>query len=175
MVEKKLILAVTDEEIKAAIVAKANEYQELYKGQKLVIVTELSGSFIFLADFIRELPLDVSIKFVAFEKGIDKKDMTLDLETKTSLKDQNVLLLVDVFNKGNALSKLYNIVKEGEAKDVRVLALTNRKNESKNMEIPVESLFEMNSDKIVGYGLADNESFRGLKHLYYLGDVEDEQ
>lgn len=174
MHEKKLILAVTEEEIKAAIISKANEYKELYNGQKLMIVTELSGSFIFLADFIRELPLDVSIKFVAFNKGNDKQDVTLDLETKTSLKDENVLLLADVYNKGNALSKLYDIVKEGEPKDVRVLALTNRKNEMKNMGIPVESLFEMGEQKIVGYGLADNESYRGLKNLYYLGENDDE-
>jgi hypothetical protein len=38
MSEKKLVIAVTEEEIKAAIVAKANEYKEIFTGSKLIIV-----------------------------------------------------------------------------------------------------------------------------------------
>jgi hypoxanthine phosphoribosyltransferase len=105
MSEKKLVIAVTEEEIKAAIVAKANEYKEIFTGSKLIIISELSGVFVFLADFIRELPLDVLIQFVAFDQTDGKKNITLDLDTKTSIKDENVLILTDVYNKGNSLSR----------------------------------------------------------------------
>jgi hypoxanthine-guanine phosphoribosyltransferase len=46
MSEKKLVIAVTEEEIKAAIVAKANEYKEIFTGSKLIIISELSGVFV---------------------------------------------------------------------------------------------------------------------------------
>jgi hypoxanthine-guanine phosphoribosyltransferase len=134
MSEKKLVIAVTEEEIKAAIVAKANEYKEIFTGSKLIIISELSGVFVFLADFIRELPLDVL--------------------------------------KGNSLSRLYEVVNEGEPRTVKVLSLVNRKNEEKNKDVEVESLFDLGDEKIVGYGMADHENFRGLKALYYLEESE---
>src|SRR5699024_4862402 len=106
MYESKLSIAVTEEEIKAAINAKAEEYKEIYKGEKLIIVAELSGVFVFLADFLRALELDVLIQFVAFDKIADKKQIELDLESAVDFKDANVLIVSDVFYKGNSLKRL---------------------------------------------------------------------
>lgn len=173
--QDNLITAVTKEEIQSAILRKTEEYKNIYNKQKLVIVSDMTGAFVFLADFIRELPLAVSIKFIFIKKIGEEKKVIMDEETKEALKDEHVLIFTDIFNRGKTMQKISELVKDCKPQSIRILALANKPNADKVKDLQVEYLFELEHDKkVVGYGLANSESYRGLKSLYYL-EKKDEQ
>ncbi|QEH62399.1 hypoxanthine phosphoribosyltransferase [Spiroplasma chinense] len=167
---QKLVTVITEEEIKAAVIKAANEYGKMYENEQLTIVADLSSTFVFVADLIRELPIDVTIQFVAKTK--DSNSTKIDLGFETSLKGRNVLIVSDIFYKGNALKKLYDIVNEEEPKDVKILSLIEKKHKDRSAELEVDSLFSIDDIFIVGYGLTANESYRGLKAIYHLQTEE---
>ncbi|QGS52445.1 phosphoribosyltransferase [Spiroplasma tabanidicola] len=162
-----LITLITEEEIKGAIRKIAVELAKTYEGEQLTIVAELSSAFVFVADLIRELPIDVTIQFIVKNKQSDARSV-IDLGVETSLKNRHVLLVTDVFYRGNTLKQVYDIVQSEEPLDVKVLALIDKKCKTKNEEIPVISLFSTEDVLLVGYGLTHNESYRGLKGIYNL-------
>ncbi|AGR41668.1 phosphoribosyltransferase [Spiroplasma taiwanense] len=171
---QKLVTLVTEEEIKAAIVKAAADFAKLYENEQLTIVADLSSSFIFIADLIRELPIDVTIQFVTTPIHEEKdKRVKIDLGLKTTLKDKNVLIVNDILFNGNSLSRLYNLVKEEEPKDIKILTLIEKNSKTREFSEDYTTLFKIDDNFVVGYGLTYKESYRGLKGIYSLVIKED--
>lgn len=164
-----LLTVITEDEIKASIAKIASDYGKMYENEQLIIVAELSGVFVFLSDLIRELPIDTAIQFVTTPNQVQlEKRFKIDIGLSTSLKDQNVLIVTDVFYRGSSLSRLYELVQLEKPKDVKILSLVNKQCTNKNTNLPVSYLFNIEDCFLVGYGLTHNESYRGLKSIYKL-------
>ncbi|QHX37070.1 phosphoribosyltransferase [Spiroplasma sp. BIUS-1] len=170
MDNQKLITLITEEEIKAAIAKAGSDIGKKYEDQQLTIVADLSSSFIFIADLIRELPIDVTIQFVTTPK--ENEDLIIDLGLKHTLKDKNVLIVNDVLNKGNRLARLYDLVQKEQPNNVSVINLIEKNIKDRNIEVESTSLFKLEDVFIVGYGLTYKESYRGLKGIYSLSVEE---
>lgn len=171
-----LVTVITEDEIKASIMKVASDYGKAYENQQLTIVAELSGVFVFVADLIRELPIDVTIQFVTTpDKAEMNKKIKIDLGLNSSLKDKNVLILTDIFYEGNALKRMHDIVSLEEPRDIKVLSLIDKQCKNRKVDLEVHSLFKIDEDFIVGYGLTHNESYRGLKSIYKLVETKAEE
>ncbi|AGR42539.1 phosphoribosyltransferase [Spiroplasma diminutum] len=170
MDNQKLVTLITEEEIKAAIAKVGSDLGKTYEDQQLTIVADLSSSFIFIADLIRELPIDVTIQFVTNPR--EDEEVLIDLELKNTLKDKNVLIVNDVLNKGNRLERLYNLVKNEGPANVQILNLIEKNTKERNIELESTSLFKIEDLFLVGYGLTYKESYRGLKGIYSLSFEE---
>ncbi|AKU80311.1 phosphoribosyltransferase [Spiroplasma turonicum] len=172
MENQKLVTMITEEEIKSAITNAAQKYAKLYENQQLTIVADLRNSFIFIADLIRELPIDVTIQFVATPthdvENCNLHESKIDLGLTSSLKDKNVLIVNDILLNGKTLTRLYDYVKEEEPSSIRILNLLEKENKDRIIDLEFESLFKIENLFIVGYGLTYNESYRGLKAIYSL-------
>ncbi|ALD66903.1 phosphoribosyltransferase [Spiroplasma cantharicola] len=170
MDNQKLVTLITEEEIKAAIAKIGTDLGKTYENQQLVIVADLSSSFIFIADLIRELPIDVTIQFVTTPK--ENEDLLIDLGLKNTLTDKNVLIVNDVLNKGNRLQKLHSLVKKEKPANIQILNLIEKNIKERKMELESASLFKLEDVFVVGYGLTYKESYRGLKGIYSLSIEE---
>ncbi|WP_338985044.1 phosphoribosyltransferase [Spiroplasma endosymbiont of Diplazon laetatorius] len=170
MDNQKLVTLITEEEIKAALTKAGTDLGKTYEGQQLTIVADLSSSFIFIADLIRELPIDVTIQFVTTPS--ETEDLLIDLGLKHTLKEKNVLIVNDVLNKGNRLKRLYNLVQKEEPANVQILNLIEKNIKDRSVELESTSLFKLEDVFIVGYGLTYKESYRGLKGIYSLSVEE---
>ncbi|WP_339030007.1 MULTISPECIES: phosphoribosyltransferase [unclassified Spiroplasma] len=170
MDNQKLVTLITEEEIKAAIAKVGTDLGKTYENQQLVIVADLSSSFIFIADLIRELPIDVTIQFVTTPK--ENEDLLIDLGLKHTLTDKNVLIVNDVLNKGNRLEKLHNLVEKEKPANIQILNLIEKNIKDRKMELESASLFKLEDVFVVGYGLTYKESYRGLKGIYSLSIEE---
>ncbi|AKX34700.1 hypoxanthine-guanine phosphoribosyltransferase [Spiroplasma litorale] len=172
MENQKLVTIITEEEIRSAIANAAQSYGKLYENQQLTIVADLRNSFIFIADLIRELPIDVTIQFVATPtKDIENcnlQNSKIDLGLTESLKGKNVLIVNDILLNGNTLTRLYDYVKNEDPGSIKILNLIEKDNKDRNISLEYESLFKIDNLFIVGYGLTYNESYRGLKAIYSL-------
>ncbi|AHB36825.1 phosphoribosyltransferase [Spiroplasma apis] len=169
---QKLVTLITEEEIKGAIIKAATEYGKTYENQQLTIVAELSSSFVFVADLIRELPIDVTIQFFTKETTSDERKK-INLGSNKSLNDKNVLIVTDILYEGNSLKNLYELIQKENPQKVELLALIEKDCKTRNFDLEVDSLFKIDDCFVVGYGLTYKESYRGLKGIYKINVNEE--
>ena len=165
-IEKVLI---TEEELKAKTESLAQQINEYYKGEPVVVVSILKGGVVFTVDLVRRLNMDVTLDFacvssygsatVSSGELIVKKDIDIDITNK------NVLIAEDIIDTGITLSKLRVMLKSRGAKDVKIVTMLNKQARRK---IPIDADFtgfDIPDEFVVGYGLDYNEKFRNLPYV----------
>ena len=164
---------ITEEELKARIKELAAQISEDYKGKEVLMVSILKGAVVFLTDLMREVDLDVSIDFMVVSSygnstessGAVKivKDLSVDIAGK------DVLIVEDILDSGNTLSKLIDILRARGANSLKIVSLLDKP--SRHVQVvPIEYTGFTIPDKfVVGYGLDYQEKHRNLP---YVGVVE---
>jgi hypoxanthine phosphoribosyltransferase len=173
MPEKKQILSKADiarrvQELGAAITKD-------YTGSSLLVVGVLNGAFIFMADLVREIGLDLEIDFVRVASyGLSTTscgEIRFSKDVELPIQDKDVLVVEDIVDTGLTLTCLHNYLKEKGARSVRTCALLDKK-ERREVEVAIEYIgFEVKEGFLVGYGLDCREQYRQLSEVHHLNDV----
>ena len=73
----------------------------------------LKGSFIFVADLIREIDLDLSIEFIDISSydGTSRGELILNKDINFDVQNKNILIVEDIVDSGNTINFLYNYLK----------------------------------------------------------------
>ncbi len=136
-----------------------------------VFIGILNGSFMFVADFIREYPSDCEVTFVklASYEGTKSTGVVNELVgLSEDLTDRTVVILEDIIDTGNTLVKIYEIFDKLPIKQLR-LATLFFKPEVFKKALPIDYIGISIPDRfIVGYGLDYDGLGRNLKDIYEL-------
>ncbi|WP_423147626.1 hypoxanthine phosphoribosyltransferase [Rubrolithibacter danxiaensis] len=135
-----------------------------------VFVAVLNGSFMFMADLMKEVEIASEITFVKVASynadastGEVKKLLGLNLD----LKGRDVIIVEDIVDTGLTLSSILEEIKKQEPASVSVCTLLFK---PQSLLKPVDELhyvgFEIPNDFVVGYGLDYKELGRNLKDIY---------
>ena len=90
---------ITSEQLEAAVTKLAEEINQDYSGQEVTLVCVLKGSFMFFADLVRKLRVDLRTQFItASSYGSGTKSSGEVTLTETSLKeefvkDKNIIII----------------------------------------------------------------------------------
>lgn len=143
-----------------------------YRGRSVVLVGILKGSFVFTADLIRKLDLDITVDFVvlgSYGSGTTssgKVKMIKDLSA--SIEGKDVLVVEDVVDTGITLNYFMDILKRRRPKTLSICALIDKK-ARREVAIDVEYVgLEMEDGFIVGYGIDCNEGYRNLPDIWVI-------
>ena len=172
----QLKVLITREEIKNTVAKLANEIKEDYRGKHPLLIGVLKGSFVFMADLIRQLDLPVEIDFIRlYSYGADMKSsgkVKVVQRLKTPVKGRDVLVIEDIVDTGLTLSFLLNYLKRKKPASLKVCALTDKPSRRK-APVSIEYLgFTLPNKFIVGYGLDLNQKFRNLPDICVFEDDE---
>ncbi len=142
-----------------------------YSETGLVVIGVLKGSFIFLADLVREITAPVIVDFVSMSSygsstcssGIVRvtKDPDVDVEGK------HVLIVEDIVDTGWTLkmSCLAENLQAGGAASVRVCTLLDKPCRRK-VDVHLDYVgFEAPNEFVVGYGLDFDGLYRNLPYI----------
>ena len=114
------------EQIKKRIRLLAIQLNVDYENRHPVFIGVLNGSFIFLADLIKEIdiPLEISFVKVSSYKG-DKRNIKIkeEIGLQMSLKDRDVIIVEDIVDSGHTLEYLLNLIKKEDPASVNVCTL----------------------------------------------------
>lgn len=143
-----------------------------YKGKELVVVGVLKGSFIFMADLVRQIDLPMIIDFMSVSSyyggtkssGIIKiiKDLDVDIEGK------DVLIVEDIVDSGLTLASLKEMLMTRNPSSLRVCAAFD-KPDRRRVEIAAEYTGMQIPDAfIIGYGLDFDGMYRNLPDVCVL-------
>ncbi len=169
---KELQLLIPEAEIKQKVKELAKQISNDFKGEEILTVGILKGSFIFLADLVRELEGKVFVDFMqvssyhtemeSFGEVIFVKEITTDI------KDKNVLIVDDIIDTGRTLKALVEALSLREPNKLKTCVLLDKK-ERREVDFDADYTGFVIPDKfVVGYGLDWAEEGRTLKDIYFV-------
>jgi hypoxanthine phosphoribosyltransferase len=173
MPDKKLILS--KEDIARRVHELGVALTKDYADSNLLVVGVLNGAFMFMADLVREIKLDLQIDFVRVASyGMSTKscgEIRFSKDVELDIKDRDILIVEDIVDTGLTLTYLHNYLKERGAKSVRTCALIDKK-ERREVEVAIEYIgFEVKEGFLVGYGIDCREQYRQYGEVYHLEEV----
>lgn len=151
-------------EAKTAEIAKQIEHD--YKGKDLVLVGVLKGGFIFLADLVRKISMDISLDFISVSSygnstessGVVRiiKDIDSDITGK------HVLIVEDLIDTGLTLNYLKELFNTKGCASVKLAAILDKPDRRK-VDLKVDYVgIEIPDEFVVGYGLDWAGKYRNL-------------
>ncbi|MBM4184660.1 MAG: hypoxanthine phosphoribosyltransferase [Gemmatimonadetes bacterium] len=166
-------VAFTAEELGDRVRALGTEISAAYRPEdRLLVIGLLKGSFIFLADLVREITIPLQVDFlVAASYGAgttSSGDVRLLYDPSTSLAGRAVLIVEDIIDSGTTLKKLLPRLQARAPASLEVCALLHKRLGTDHLE-PRWVGFNAPNEFLVGYGLDHAEDFR---HLPYIASLE---
>jgi hypoxanthine phosphoribosyltransferase len=136
-----------------------------------VFVGVLNGSFLFLADLIKQIDIPCEITFTKLASYYGGTSSTRkirdDIDFIVDIKGRDVLIIEDIVDTGNTARYLIDKLKAKEPASLKLCslllkpaALVNKVDELKYIGFEIENHF------VVGYGLDYKEMGRNLKDIY---------
>jgi hypoxanthine phosphoribosyltransferase len=173
---------VIDEMISAKSIAArveelAREITRHFHGtDKLVVVGLLRGSFVFIADLVRELDLPVEVDFLeASSYGNATKssrEVRILKDLSGAVSGRDVLVVEDIVDTGFTLQHVVRLLKSREPKRLEVCALLDKPS---RREVEIRATwtgFEIPDEFVVGYGIDYAQRNRNLPHIGKVRFVE---
>lgn len=157
---------ISADEIKERTAALAEELNTEYRGCDLVLLCNLKGAFIFLADLCRKLDVPHEIDFIATAsyhggmKSSGKVRIVKDL--KSDIENRHVLIVEDIVDTGATLDYVKRYLELHNPASVKVVTLLDKK-ECRIVDTDPDWVGFTIPDKFVlGYGLDFSEKYRDL-------------
>lgn len=142
-----------------------------YTGLDLVVVGVLKGSFVFLADLVRQITIDHEIDLIgasSYEGTSSSGQIVFTKQPDLELEGRDILLVEDIVDTGHTLSKIVEFVGLLNPSSVKICSLID-KHERRESNVEVDyACFSLEKGFIVGYGLDYNEKYRNLPAIYDL-------
>jgi hypoxanthine phosphoribosyltransferase len=159
--------------IAARVEGLAREISAHFGGtDKLVVVGLLRGSFVFIADLVRELQLPVEVDFIEVSSygnaTISSREVRVMKDLRGEIEDRDVLLVEDIVDTGHTLRHVLDILSTRRPRRIEVCALLDKPS---RREVDVEATwvgFEIPDTFVVGYGIDYAQRNRNLP---YIGSV----
>jgi hypoxanthine phosphoribosyltransferase len=156
--------------IAARVEALAREITSFYAGtDKLVVVGLLRGSFIFIADLVREIDLPVEVDFLEASSYGDSthssREVRILKDLRREIGGRDVLVVEDIVDTGFTLSHVVRLLKSREPNRLEVCALLDK---PARREVPIRATwtgFEIPDAFVVGYGIDYAQRNRNLPHI----------
>lgn len=141
-----------------------------YENRCPVFIGVLNGSFLFMADLLKEITISCEIGFIkvsSYEGTESSGNIRETFGLPNDLKDRDIILIEDIVDTGFTLNYILAEVYKQNPASVKVCSLLLKPAALKN---PIEELeyvgFELSNEFVVGYGLDYNGLGRNLKDIY---------
>lgn len=165
-----------------AIAARIEELARLIRDEykdtdKLVVVGLLRGSFVFIADLVRELEMNVEVDFLEASSYGNATESSREVkilkDLRGAIEGRDVLVVEDIVDTGHTLTAVLELLRSRHPRKLETIALLDK---PARREVPLKATwtgFEIPDAFVVGYGIDFAQANRNLP---YIGTVvfEDE-
>ena len=156
--------------IAARVEALAREISAHYADtDKLVVVGLLRGSFIFIADLVRELDLPVEVDFMEASSYGNSTESSREVRILKDLRGEiagrDVLVVEDIVDTGYTLKHVLEILETRHPRRMEVCALLNKPSRRETDVTARWVGFDIPDKFVVGYGIDYAQRNRNLPHI----------
>lgn len=172
MVQRPYVIdtLISAKQIAARVEELSKEIHDEFDGtDKLVVVGLLRGSFVFIADVVRELDLPVEVDFLEASSYGDSTESSREVRILKDLRGEiagrDVLVVEDIIDTGFTLQHVVKLLKAKGPSKLRTIALLDKPT---RREVDVKADwtgFEIPDEFVVGYGIDYAQRNRNLPHI----------
>lgn len=163
--------------IAARIEELAREITLSFRGtDKLVVVGLLRGSFVFIADLVRELDLPVEVDFLEASSYGDamtsSREVRILKDLRGEIQGRDVLVVEDIVDTGFTLSHVLHLLRARGPRRLETIALLDK---PARREVDLRATwtgFEIPDEFVVGYGIDFAQRNRNLPYIGKVRFVE---
>jgi hypoxanthine phosphoribosyltransferase len=160
----------SEDEIAARVAAMADEIAAAYpEGEELLVLGTLKGSFIFVADLIRQIARPLHVDFVAaasYGAGtVSSGHVRLVYDPEAELAGRHVLLVEDIIDSGKTIERLIPLLRARGPRSLELCALLHKHVAPSLALEPRWVGFDAPAEFLVGYGLDHSENYRNLPFI----------
>ncbi|WP_424409124.1 hypoxanthine phosphoribosyltransferase [Pasteurella sp. PK-2025] len=168
-------ILISEQDVRSRIQALGREITTYYQQNnidKLIVVGLLRGSFMFMADLVREINLPVEIEFMttaSYGSGMTTNhDVKISKDLEGDIKNEHVLIVEDIIDTGYTLLKVREILNLRVPASLRICTLLDKPSR-REVNVSVEWVgFTIPDEFVVGYGIDYAQRYRNLG---YIGNV----
>lgn len=152
----------------------ACEITDHYRGKDVTVVAILNGSFIFMADLLRRIPIHLQVDCLSVSSyhGLKTSGRLSFRQTRLAdLRGRHVLILDDILDSGLTLHAIRKrLSSKSGALSIKVCVLLRKKIDGTRLVEADYVGFDIPNEFVVGYGLDYNERYRNLPFIAVLTD-----
>ena len=167
--DREFVKSISREEIDKEIKRVAAQINHDYAGKRPLFLGVLNGSFMFVADLLKNIELECEISFVKFSsyQGTETTGQVREvIGLSESLEGRDVIILEDIVDTGHTMHKMMQSLKNSNPASVEIASLFVK---PARLQVPVDvkyALFTIPDRFIVGYGLDYDGLGRNLPDVY---------
>ena len=171
--ENSLKVLYEEEIIQKRIKEIAEEIDEYYGGEEVVVISVLKGAIFFTVDLVKKMknPIVLDMIQISSYQGtqstgnvIMKKDLSANIEGK------KVLVVEDIIDTGYTLKYLKEYLESLNPKEVKIAVLLD-KAERREVEVKIDYTgFVIPNKFVVGYGFDVDEIGRNIPYIGYINE-----
>ncbi|MDX1786053.1 MAG: hypoxanthine phosphoribosyltransferase [Roseovarius sp.] len=142
---------------------------EFAETEKLVVVGLLRGSFVFIADLVRELPLPVEVDFVetsSYGNAMESsREVRILKDLRGDIEGRDVLVVEDIVDTGHTLAHVLTLLQSRKPRKLRTIALLDKPSRREAAIKADWTGFEIPDEFVVGYGIDYAQRNRNLPYI----------
>lgn len=162
----------TREQISNRVTELAQQINQDYAGQELLVVGILRGAVLFYSDLVMQLDLSVQMDFMSISSyGASSRSsgvVRILKDLDAGIEDRHVLIVEDIVDSGLSLRYICDNLTVRGPKSIKTCTLLDKPSRRKVEMEPDYKGFEVPNEFVVGYGLDYAERYRNLQDICIL-------
>jgi len=172
---QNITVHLTEEQINQRVAEIGAEITERFKGESVYLVCILRGSIFFTTELAKRIDLPMEIDFMSVSsygaQTVSSGVINVKQDLAGSIEGKNVIVVEDIIDSGNTLSRLLQLFKSRNPKTLTLCTLLDKPDRRVVKDVEVDYTGFVVPDKfVVGYGLDWDQKYRNLP---YIGFVEE--
>lgn len=160
----------TEERIARRVAEMGREITAAYPADEdLLVLGLLKGSFIFLADLVRQIARPLQLDFLVVAsygtRTVSSGEVRLVYDPEASLAGRHVILVEDIIDSGTTLKQLIPLLEARDPRSLEICALLDKHIAEDLPRQPRWVGFDAPEEFLIGYGLDHSENFRNLPFI----------
>lgn len=155
------LLSAKDIDIQTKIIAK--QISDDHRGDRtpVVMVGLLNGAFMFYADLVRNMSIDVECDFMRVKSYVSKNkqgDIQITKDLETPVKGKHVYLVDDIYDSGNTMKAVIDYLEVKKPASISIVTLVTRE----TSPIPKQKsyhAFTIKDEWLVGFGMDNDKGY----------------
>jgi hypoxanthine phosphoribosyltransferase len=174
MLPHRLSRLLSSEQIAQGVERLAGAVRNDYRGKCPLLVAVLKGSFIFVADLVREVNMPLTVEFVqvrSYQHTASTGQVKISSGAPLPVRGRHVLVVEDIVDTGTTVARLMECLQKDGPASLRLCALLDKPSR-RRVPVQIDYLgFTVPDRFVVGYGLDLDQQYRYLPDVYIMEEA----